>query len=82
MKAPVPPAQLPFIRCSIPPLKYVIFASSPPNSITTSVSGIIVSTVFEHAITSCTKPRLSHFDTDNPPDPVILILQLTFPNSS
>ena len=52
INAPVPPAQVPFILCSIPPLKYVILASSPPNSIATSVSGITSSTVLVHAITS------------------------------
>jgi len=39
MNAPVPPAHIPFILWSIPPLRYVIFASSPPSSMTTSVSG-------------------------------------------
>ena len=39
MKAPVPPAQLPFMRSSSPPLKKMIFASSPPSSMTASVSG-------------------------------------------
>ena len=39
MKAPVPPAQLPFIRSSSPPLRKMILASSPPSSMTASVSG-------------------------------------------
>lgn len=34
------PAQVPFMRCSTPPLRYVIFASSPPSSIATSVCGM------------------------------------------
>ena len=33
------PAQLPFMRTSVPPVKNRIFASSPPSSITTSASG-------------------------------------------
>ena len=38
MKEPVPPAHIPFIRCStFPPSKYIILASSPPSSIATSV---------------------------------------------
>ena len=31
--------ELPFIRSSSPPLKKMIFASSPPSSMTASVSG-------------------------------------------
>ena len=50
--APVPPAQLPFILCSISFFKYVILASSPPSSMATSVSGITVSMAFIQAITS------------------------------
>ena len=36
MKEPVPPAHIPFIRWSIPLVKYIILASSPPSSIATS----------------------------------------------
>ena len=32
IKAPVPPAQLPFMRWSSPPVKKIILASSPPSS--------------------------------------------------
>ena len=39
MKAPVPPAQEPFIRSSSAPPKKMILASSPPSSMTASVSG-------------------------------------------
>ena len=39
MNAPVPPAQVPFMRTSVPPVKNRIFASSPPSSMTTSASG-------------------------------------------
>ena len=52
MKAPVPPAQDPFILCSKLPDRYVIFASSPPNSITTSVEGMNSSMAFVEAATS------------------------------
>ena len=39
MKAPVPPAQLPFMRCSVPPVTKMILASSPPSSTAASASG-------------------------------------------
>ena len=39
MNAPVPPAQEPFIRSSMPPAKKITLASSPPSSITAPVSG-------------------------------------------
>ena len=40
MKAPVPPAQEPFIRASMPPpLRKMILASSPPSSMMQSVPG-------------------------------------------
>ena len=42
--APVPPAQVPFMRTSRLPFKKRIFASSPPSSITTSVSGMRLDT--------------------------------------
>ncbi len=40
MKAPVPPAQLPFMRSSRAPPKKMILASSPPSSMTASVPGM------------------------------------------
>ena len=39
MKAPVPPAQDPFIRTSITSVRNKILASSPPSSMITSVFG-------------------------------------------
>ena len=39
MNAPVPPAHVPFILISNPPVRKIIFASSPPSSITASVFG-------------------------------------------
>ncbi len=44
IKAPVPPAQEPFMRTSMEPERNSIFASSPPSSITTSASGIYFTT--------------------------------------
>ena len=70
--APVPPAHVPFILCSIDFPKYIILASSPPNSITTSVCGIYFSTVLLHAITSCINGNPKNSDTDNAPEPVKL----------
>ena len=42
MNAPVPPAQEPFMRTSVP-LQKRIFASSPPSSMMTSVPGMSIS---------------------------------------
>ena len=74
-KAPVPPAQVPFILCSIDLSKYIIFASSPPNSITTSVLGIYFSTALLHDITSCIKGKSNNFETNIAPEPVNAILK-------
>ena len=74
MNAPVPPAQLPFMRCSNAPSKNVILASSPPNSMATSVSGITSSTVRVHAITSWTNGISKTSARPIPPDPVMLIV--------
>ena len=73
-KAPVPPAHVPFIRCSIDFPKYIILASSPPSSITTSVCGIYFSTVLLQATTSWINGRLKNSDTDNAPEPVNAIV--------
>ena len=61
MKAPVPPAQEPFIRTSVPPVKNRILASSPPSSMMTSVPGTRRLAATRVANTSCTKgtPTLS-----------------------
>ena len=61
MKAPVPPAQLPFMRTSVPPVRKRILASSPPNSMMTSVLGARRFAATRVANTSCTKgtPQLS-----------------------
>ncbi len=76
MNAPVPPAQVPFMRCSIPPLKNVIFASSPPSSMATSVCGINLSTAPAAATTSCSKGSPSHWATEMPPEPVSVTVAL------
>ena len=55
MKAPVPPAQEPFILTSIPSVRKRIFASSPPSSIIQSVPGIKVFAAIRVAYTSWTK---------------------------
>ena len=61
MKAPVPPAQLPFMRTSVPLVRNRIFASSPPSSMTQSVAGTNFLTATRVENTSCTKgtPQLS-----------------------
>ncbi|KAF5038170.1 hypothetical protein DSECCO2_557100 [anaerobic digester metagenome] len=74
MKAPVPPAQDPFMRCSRFPVRYVILASSPPSSITTSVEGMNFSIAFVDAATSCTNGISRYFDTSMAPEPVMHIL--------
>ena len=68
--APVPPAHVPFIRCSIDLSKYIIFASSPPSSITTSVDGIYFSTALLQDTTSCINFTSKNFAADMAPDPV------------
>ena len=52
INAPVPPAQLPFMRWSSPPVKKIIFASSPPNSIAQDASGCLRRTTSAVANTS------------------------------
>ena len=61
IKAPVPPAQLPFMRTSVPLVRNRILASSPPSSITQSVAGTKRLTATRVENTSCTKgtPQLS-----------------------
>ena len=55
MKAPVPPAQEPFIRTSRPLVRKRILASSPPSSMMTSVPGASRLAATRVANTSCTK---------------------------
>ena len=61
MKAPVPPAQEPFIRTSVPFVKNKILASSPPSSMIQSVPGFKRFAATRSANTSWTKltPQLS-----------------------
>ena len=72
--APVPPAHVPFIRCSIDFPKYIILASSPPSSITTSVCGIYFSTALLHATTSCINGTSKNFAVLIAPEPVNAIV--------
>ena len=81
IKAPVPPAHVPFMRCSRASPKKVILASSPPSSMTTSVSGIKCSTVVVAAITSCTNGILATSANPMPPEPVMAILTVWSPIS-
>ena len=71
IKAPVPPAQVPFILCSMALPKYVIFASSPPSSMATSVWGINFSTAREQVTTSCSNLAPIFSARASPPEPVI-----------
>ena len=71
MKAPVPPAQEPFMRCSAVRPRYVTLASSPPSSIITSVCGYNAFIAFVSAITSCTKGIRTLSAIAIPPEPVI-----------
>ncbi len=72
MKEPVPPAQMPFMRCStLPPSKYMIFASSPPSSMATSVCGAKWRSAAATEMTSCTNGTERRFASASPPDPVI-----------
>ena len=61
IKAPVPPAQEPFIRTSMPPVRKRILASSPPSSMMQSVPGASRPAATRVANTSWTKgtPTLS-----------------------
>jgi len=72
--APVPPAHVPFILCSIDFPKYMIFASSPPSSITTSVCGIYFSTDLLHDTTSCMNSTPKNLLADIAPEPVSAIV--------
>ena len=74
INAPVPPAQVPFIRCSIDFPKYIILASSPPSSITTSVFGMYFSTALLQATTSWIKGTFKNVAADIAPDPVRAIV--------
>ena len=69
MKEPVPPAQVPFILTSTAPVKKRILASSPPSSITTSVSFSFFSTANLVAKTSCTKGTFKASATPIPAEP-------------
>jgi len=71
MKAPVPPAQEPFIRSSSAPPKKMILASSPPSSMTASVSGMYWLTAAAVAYTSCTKSISAALATPRPAEPVM-----------
>ena len=59
----------------------MIFASSPPNSIATSVFGAIVSMAFAVATTSCIKSIFNDFAIETPPLPVSIALKQIFPKS-
>ena len=74
INAPVPPAQLPFIRSSIPPLKKIIFASSPPSSITQEASGSRSFTTCAVAKTSCTNGMCAASARPKPAEPDIAVL--------
>ena len=69
MKAPVPPAQEPFIRSSMPPSKKMILASSPPSSMTAEASGSSRSTTSPVAKTSWTKGTPAPWASPRPADP-------------
>ena len=58
MNAPVPPAQLPFMRTSVPFVRKRILASSPPSSMMQSVPGASRLAATRVAKTSCTKGTL------------------------
>ena len=76
--APVPPAHVPFIRCSIDLSKYIIFASSPPSSITTSVFGMYFSTTLLQDTTSCINFTPKKLAADIAPEPVNANVNLSF----
>ena len=73
MNAPVPPAQLPFIRKSIASasLKKTTFASSPPISIMDPTCGYPCCMAFVAATTSCTKGKEHFSEIPIPIEPVI-----------
>ena len=71
MNEPVPPAQIPFIRCSIVEPKYMIFASSPPSSMATSGLTGSDSMAVDTAITSWVKGIPRNSAMASPPEPVM-----------
>ena len=82
INAPVPPAQVPFIRSSAPPSKKMTFASSPPSSITTLVSGSSALTVSPVAKTSCTNGSPAASASPKPAEPEIATLTGLLPIKS
>ena len=71
MKAPVPPAQVPFILTSTPLVKNKILASSPPSSMTTSVSLANLLQASLVAYTSWTKLTPAFSAKPMPAEPLI-----------
>ena len=59
----------------------MIFASSPPSSMATSVFGMKVSTAVLLAMTSCTNSMPSHWAKSKPPDPVMAMVMRLSPKS-
>jgi len=78
IKAPVPPAQLPFMRMSAPPawFKYTTLASSPPMSMTVVTPGYRPRTARTVAETSCTNGIPCRSASPMPTEPVTAILAL------
>ena len=60
----------------------MIFASSPPSSMATSVTGMKVSTAVFEAMTSCTNSMPSHCASSRPPDPVMAMVMRSAPKSA
>ena len=83
MKAPVPPAQLPFMRRSAarPLRKNTTLASSPPMSMSDDVSGWRFMTAFVAATTSWTKGRECFSEKPMPTEPVSLTLASASPQA-
>ena len=69
MKAPVPPAQVPFIRSSTPPVRKRILASSPPSSMTMSMLSAKRSTALLVAKTSWTNSMPAALAKPKPAEP-------------
>ena len=63
--------ELVYAYLGLNPVKKMIFASSPPSSITASVPGSRALTAAAVAYTSCTKSRLLALATPSPAEPVI-----------
>ena len=84
MNAPVPPAQLPFIRRSegCPSEKNTILASSPPMSIMVETSGWYILIYCVAATTSCTKGSDHRSAIPIPTDPVRQTDSSASPNCS